>query len=256
MKQHPLKLIIAAALLCFGAAGAQAAEVGDILKAGKKKLANAQASQQRIDKIAAATDDLAIEFNQVNDEIDDTGVYNRQKELVIQQQLVRIERIKADIAGVQDTQRSVPPLVERMIDAYEQLIALDMPFDVDQRQKRVERFRNNIASPEFNDSEKFRQVLAAYLIELGYSSKLADYVVEIEVDGEPQEVNMLRLGRTALVYQTKDKSRAGVWDPETRTWIDLDAGEYRNAISNALRISRKTATIDIMTLPVKAPEAQ
>lgn len=256
MKQHPLKLISAVALLCFGAAGAQAAEVGDILKAGKKKLANAQASQRRIDKIAAATDDLVTEFNQVNDELDDTKVYNRQKELVIRQQRVRVERIKSDIAGVQDTQRSIPPLIERMIDAYEQLVALDMPFDMDARKKRVERFRNNISSSEFNDSEKFRQVLAAYLIELDYSNKLADYVVEIDIDGEPQEVNMLRLGRTSLVYQTKDKSRAGVWDPETRRWVELDAGEYRNAISDALRISRKTATIDIMKLPVKAPEAQ
>lgn len=256
--KHSLKLMIAAAALSVGAAGTQAAEVDDILKAGKKKLANAQASQKRIDKIAAATDDLVIEFNTLNDELDDTKVYNRQKRLVIAHQQLQMDRLRASIAGVQDTERRIPPLIERMIVGLEQHIAIDLPFNMEEREERVERFRNNIGDSGKSVAEKFRQVLEAYRIELEYGNKIDTYVAEIQLGDSdtPQEVNIFRLGRTALVYQTKDKSKAGVWDQASREWTPLDASEYRNAISTAIRIAKKTATLDIMTMPVKAPEAQ
>lgn len=254
--KHSLKLIIAAAALSVGAAGAQAADVDDILKAGKKKLNNAAASQKRIDKIAADTTDLTLDFQTASDELEDTKVYNRQKELVIAHQKLQMDRLRNQIASIQDTERGIPPLIERMIEGLEQHVALDLPFDIEERQERVKRFRDGLGDSGKSVAEKFRQVLEAYRIELEYGNKIDTYVTEIEVDGAPQEVNIFRMGRTALVYQTKDKTKAGVWDQDSRSWQPLDAGEYRNAISTAIRIAKKTATLDIMTMPIKAPEAQ
>jgi len=37
--------------------------------------------------------------------------------------------------------------------------------------------------------------------------------------------------------------------------VPLSRGEYRNAIMKGLRIARKEASIDLMNLPVAAPEA-
>jgi hypothetical protein len=37
--------------------------------------------------------------------------------------------------------------------------------------------------------------------------------------------------------------------------VQLDSGEYRNAIMKGLRIARKEASIDILNLPIAAPEA-
>jgi hypothetical protein len=48
---------------------------------------------------------------------------------------------------------------------------------------------------------------------------------------------------------------SGVWDQKNRTWVPLSRGEYRNAIMKGLRIARKEASIDLMSLPVAAPEA-
>jgi hypothetical protein len=64
------------------------------------------------------------------------------------------------------------------------------------------------------------------------------------------------VGRIALLYQTTDTEIAGAWDQRSRSWVPLDRGEYRNAIMKALRISRKEATIDLMNLPIAAPEAK
>ena len=37
-------------------------------------------------------------------------------------------------------------------------------------------------------------------------------------DGEEVEVDMLRVGRVALMYQTKDKSQTGAWNKATGSW--------------------------------------
>jgi hypothetical protein len=70
-----------------------------------------------------------------------------------------------------------------------------------------------------------------------------------------RDVNFLRVGRISFLYQTTDTEMSGAWDQKNRTWVPLSRGEYRNAIMKGLRIARKEASIDLMALPVAAPEA-
>ncbi len=261
MKQHRFKLMALTTLLStgmlLGAAGAQAnADVDDVLKAGKEKVTSAKASQKRIDKIADETYDLLTDYKTVSKQIENLRIYNEQLDRQIAHQERGIGELEESIANVQDTERQIPPLTIRMIDALEQFIALDMPFSMDERKDRVEKLRNNVSRSDLTSAEKFRQVLEAYTIELGYGQKIETYRDQIEIDGQVQEVNVLRIGRIALTYQTKDKGKTGVWDQDARQWMDLNSGTYRSAISNAIRIAKKQASQDILTLPIKAPEAQ
>ena len=63
------------------------------------------------------------------------------------------------------------------------------------------------------------------------------------------------MGRIALLYQTTDTEISGLWDKEAKDFVEIDKGEYRNAIMKGLRIARKQASIDILKLPISAPEA-
>ena len=67
-------------------------------------------------------------------------------------------------------------------------------------------------------------------------------------------VDFLRLGRVSLVYQTTDGERAGVWNQAERAWQPLDSG-YNNSITAAIRMARKQASVDLVTLPVPGPES-
>ena len=67
-------------------------------------------------------------------------------------------------------------------------------------------------------------------------------------------VDFLRLGRVSLVYQTTDGERAGVWNQGERAWQPLDSG-YNNSITAAIRMARKQASVDLVTLPVPGPES-
>ena len=78
----------------------------------------------------------------------------------------------------------------------------------------------------------------------------------VNIDGVDLDVNMLRIGRIALMYQTKDQRRSGVWQQDGDgggSWVTLGGG-YGNAITKGLKIARKQAPIEIMELPVAAPQ--
>jgi hypothetical protein len=77
----------------------------------------------------------------------------------------------------------------------------------------------------------------------------------LSIDGVERDVNFFQVGRIALLYQTTDTEISGVWDKASSDFIQLDKGEYRNAILKGLRIARKQASIDILKLPISAPEA-
>jgi hypothetical protein len=101
-------------------------------------------------------------------------------------------------------------------------------------------------------AEKFSQVLQAYQVENTYGTTIEAYADTIELDGVKRQVDMLKWGRVALVFQTPDGEVTGVWDNNTREWVTLDDG-YRRGVRDGLRIARKTQTADLVLLPVRAP---
>ena len=64
---------------------------------------------------------------------------------------------------------------------------------------------------------------------------------------------MLRVGRVALVYQTKGKSQTGEWSKETGSWETLGS-EYRRPVDQGIRIAKKLSPQDAMQMPITAPE--
>ncbi|MGH8443006.1 MAG: DUF3450 family protein, partial [Nevskiaceae bacterium] len=72
-------------------------------------------------------------------------------------------------------------------------------------------------------------------------------------EGEPRTVNFLRVGRTALVYQTLDGDETGYWDQDQKAWVRDDS--YADDIERAIKVARKVTAPDLMIVPVRAPEA-
>ena len=87
-----------------------------------------------------------------------------------------------------------------------------------------------------------------------YGRKLDNYKDTIEIEGQQREVNVLRVGRLALVYQSSDESLTGAWDNNTDQWVPLD-NSYRNPTRKGLKIANRLATVDMLELPIQNPEA-
>ena len=72
------------------------------------------------------------------------------------------------------------------------------------------------------------------------------------LDGEEKVVNILRIGRLALMYQLKDQSEAGIWNGSG--WEKVSG--YRIPVRDGIRMANKTAPLDLLPLPVKFEEEE
>lgn len=259
MKKQRIKAVALSTVLSASAllgSVAQADQALDaILAVGEDKVKLAQQSQQKVDKLSEQTASLLNEFKVVNKQIEGLRVYNAQLEKQISNQLKLIDELEESIGNVTVIERQIQPLMLKMLDGLEQFVALDVPFSMDERQDRVQMLRDNLDRAEIGVSEKFRQILEAYKIESEYGRTIETYKDSLNIDGQEREVNVLRVGRIALMYQTTDTSLSGAWDSSAKQWTSLDSGEYRSAILKGIRIAKKQASIDVLGLPIAAPEA-
>jgi len=259
MKKQRLKAVALSTVLSAGALMGSVAQadqtIDSILQVGQAKTTAGQKSQVRIDKIAEETASLLQDFKTVNKQIEGLRVYNSQLEKQIANQLVVIKELEQSIENVTVMERQIQPLILRMLDGLEQFVDLDVPFHTQEREDRLAMLRNNQERSDISAAEKFRQVLEAYKIEAEYGRKIDTYKDTLEIGGQEREVNILRVGRIALMYQTTDTELSGAWDQRQRAWVELDSGEYRAAILKGIRIAKKQASIEIMKLPILAPEA-
>jgi len=240
------------AALSLSAASAVGADTLDkVLKVSQATNDAAAASQSKVDRIADETRKKINDYKQVLKEIEGLKVYVARLDKQIADQNQRIADTEQAIADASAVKRQIIPLVERMIAALEEFVAADMPFRLEKRNAELEMLSNNLDRSDISDAEKFRQALEAYKIESEYGRFLETYK---QVVGE-REVNILRVGRVALMYQTDDGEETAAFDPATREWVQLDSSEYKNAVTKGIRIAEKQASIDVLKLPVSAPEA-
>jgi hypothetical protein len=250
-----------AALLCPGG-GAIAQEDGEVsaereafdevVDTRTRGNEAAEASQKRIDEISDETDALLSKYRTTWKQIEAIDAYNRQMRDLVEAQERELESLSDQLERVQLVSRSVTPLMLRMIDALESFVALDVPFLIEERTKRVEDLRTMMDRADVTTAEKFRQIMEAYQIENEYGRTIEAYRDTVDIGGRETTVDFLRFGRIALVYQSLDEQDAGVWSQEERRFVPLDSS-YRSALRQGLRIARKQAAPDLIRLPLPAP---
>lgn len=254
LKAVAMSTVLSASALFVGATHADQT-LDAVLQVGQAKTAAGQASQKNIDKLSSDTADLLQKFKQVNKQIDGLRVYNSQLEKQLANQLKVINELEESIDNVTVIERQIQPLILRMLDGLEQFVELDIPLYRQDRLDRIDDLRTNQDRADISVAEKFRQVLEAYSIEAEYGRNTKTYVDTLEVGGVERQVNILFVGRIALMYQTTDTKLSGAWDRSQGAWVELDSSEYRAAILKGIRIAKKQASTDVIELPILAPEA-
>lgn len=254
MKKHRLKTVALTAMLAAGAATgpAHSAQLDTILSTANEVHEQARRSQSRVDELNEETRQLLQEYRTVIKEVEGLRVYNRQLDRQIASQESEKADLNESIEQVTLIERQVMPLMTRMIDALDQFVELDTPFMLSERTERIENLRDIIDRADIEVAEQFGQILNAYQIENEYGRTMEAYTDEIELDGRTLVVDFLRVGRIALMYQTADGSRTGVWNQAERQWEELPAS-YNTPVRNGIRMSRQQMAVDLLTLPIPGP---
>ena len=210
---------------------------------------SAAKSQEKINGITDQIDSKLQQFKTLMKEIEGLEVYNTQLRKQINNQEQEMADLNAAIDEVSVVERQITPLMMRMIDGREQFVALDVPFLPEERANRVADLRAMMDRADVAASEKFRRVMEAYQVEMDYGRTMEAYSGIHSINGQERDVEFLRLGRTALIYQTRDASMQGVWNKQTRQWEELDSS-YRTQITKGLRMAKKQLAPDLLMLPV------
>ena len=234
--------------------GTLAASLEQIQAVGEKKIEANQISQGKIDKIVAGAQERLIQYRSLLKQIEGLETYNKQLSTQVASQENLIQRFDESITQVALIERQMLPLVAKMADSLEKFVELDLPFHTDERQERLAFIQDNLVAADVDVAEKFRQVIEAYQIENEYGRKIDTYQDIVNLNGIDHEVDVLRVGRIAMVSQTKDTKTSARWNNDNKTWEILDNVTYRNAIRNGIKMAKKQASINILTLPIAAPE--
>lgn len=231
-----------------------AANLEQLQIVGEKKLEASQNSQVKIDKIVSGAQERLIQYRSLLKQIEGLEAYNKQLSTQVASQENLIQRFDQSIIQVALIERQMSPLVTKMADSLAKFVDLDLPFHMEERHERMAFIQDNLVAADVDVAEKFRQVIEAYQIENEYGRKIDSYQDIIKLDGVDHEVDILRVGRIAMVCQTKDTYKSARWNNDNKTWEILDNITYRNAIRNGIKMAKKQAPIDILTLPIAAPE--
>jgi len=227
-------------------------ELSSIQATGSKKVDEAKASQARVDGLSAVTQQQLKQYRLFQKKIEGLKTYNNLLTEQVENQHVLIDKYEKSVAEVASIERQMMPLVVKMVKSLDDFIELDMPFHMTERRDRLDLIKENLVAADINIAEKFRQIIQAYQIENEYGRKIDSYQDIAVIDSIGYEVNVLRVGRIALVCQSKDTTVTAAWDNEQKQWRKLDSGIYRQAVRDGLKMANKQAPIGMLTLPIVA----
>ncbi len=214
--------------------------------------AQATQSQQNIDEYADNTKDMLHQYREKLREIDSLRTYNDQLDKLTAKQLETVDSLSDQINSIAETQQNIVPLLLRMIEVLEEFVSLDAPFLQEERIARVNLIKNMMDRPDVSLPDKYRRIMEAYQIEMDYGRTIDTITETIQTNNTPSTVEILRIGRLSIFYQTLDGKESGYWDKQDNQWKSLSK-DYNRSIARGILIAKKQSPPDLIKLPIAAP---
>lgn len=227
-------------------------DIGEVLNVQSATTRAEQHAQERIDTLADEAQELLAEYRLKLQMLDQARRYNANLQRTVADQEREKTSLARQIDEFGELERGIVPLMLDMVDALERFVRLDVPFQLEERTNRVRRLRELMDRADVSVAEKYRRIMEAYQLEAEFGRNIEAFTGVLDTGNGPRQVEFLRIGRTVLAYQTPDRESAGYWDAAAGEWRALPS-RYHADLRRGLRIARKQAAPQILTLPVAAP---
>lgn len=246
-----IRRTLASAWIAASSLSASAADpVGQALDATVEANRAARASQSRIDALDDQTRQMLDRYRAASWQAQQLRVYADQLEELARSQEAERDSLARQLGEVDRTERELLPLMLRMTQGLDSILAADLPFLQQERRERVEAIRRLLSDPSASHADRFKRILEAYQIEAEYGRTLG--AERTEVAG--RAVDLLRVGRTALYSLTLDGREAAWWNPQQKRWEPVPAAAV-TSIRRGLRMARETLAPDLLRLPMPPARA-
>ena len=70
------------------------------------------------------------------------------------------------------------------------------------------------------------------------------------------DADFLRIGRTALLFQTVGGEQLGYWDVPSGSWQALEAVPYRRLLEKGLKVARQKVAPELITIPLNLQQVE
>lgn len=161
----------------------------------------------------------------------------------------RITGKEKQLADIEGMQQEITPMIAALIGELQDFVAADQPFLGEERSTRLTRLIELRDDPEVPVSEKFRKVLEAMLVETEYGNTIEVYQETINTGGDEMLVDIFRLGRVGLFYQSLNRTSCGFYNVAAKAWQPLH-DDYKRPIAAAMDIGAKRRPAQLLTLPL------
>ncbi|MCH2159944.1 MAG: DUF3450 domain-containing protein [Oleiphilaceae bacterium] len=220
-----------------------------VLKLTRSSHEVASASQTRIDQLSEKTRQTVDEVLAAERQLNLVKAYNIQMRRLIQAQEKEKVELQQQIDSISETEQAMLPLLVVMVDRLKELVQEDLPFKLAQRKAELDSLFALVDRADISIAEKYRQILEAYENEVAYGRTIETYTADLIGSEEQVQVSYLRIGRTALYYQTRDGSEGALWLRAEQRWAQLDRGENLN-LSKAMQIALQQRVPELLALPL------
>lgn len=246
-------MALAAGLALAAPASFGFADTGPGLEQAAGQLAGAATAQGQAQR---AADAWALERDALRDEIRREGEALAWLEAALIRRQDYIARREAVVAGLRDSaremaalERGLEPVLDAVLARLEELVAADLAFLPRERAQRLEMLRETLGDYGLDPGEKLRRFLEALQVEAGYGALVEAWDDAIDLDGAQVQGRVLRLGRAAALFLSRDGARAARLLPGAPGWEALGASEART-LAQALEMHDHRRAFELLALPV------
>lgn len=208
-----------------------------------------QKSQKKVDRLAQKSRQLLAEYQRLLQQGEYQKSYNQELRVLQQEQFDDIESLKQQLADLKITQQRLLPLLRDMTSTLEQFIELDIPFQKKQRLASVQELSELLSRSQVGIAEKFRRVMELYQAENDMNYNLEVARESVTFAGQTLSVDVLRVGRSNVYWQTLDQQQSAIWSAVDKKWLLLEASQHL-PLRQAIRVANKDSAPALLALPV------
>lgn len=246
-------LMAAVAASAFG--GAVHAQLDQAIANARTGTAAGARTQVRVDQLDDQRTDIELEYRTVLQQVESQALFVEQQRVFIRSQENELTSLEQQIARVDGIERDLAPMMREMVQALENFINLDLPFQMEGeggRLARIERLYTLIDNANVSPAERYRVILNAYEIESAYGRSLRTYDEEILEGGVPVVVAVLQVGRVAVIRQYPTGNRLTIRYVGSSDWVELNSS-YGSNVAKAVRIAAEVTTPSVFLAPLPGP---
>ena len=171
---------------------------------------------------------------------------------------IYIKRVKQNIADLEfkkaealKVREQLDPYLEEVVGRLTEFVSTDLPFLLDDRERRLNFLKDSLNDYQLQMSEKLRRVFEGVQVETTYGRLFGSIDTVLNLNGSDTQVTLLHLGRVTMFYLSLDGTQVGRWNGETKQWEALPE-KYIRPIRRGLDIADRKRSVELIEIPLGA----